>query len=126
MDVKLKLKVSHDTDLVDGVVSEVDVVVSQILHLVGVGPGGEPHEAVLVDVEFQRVHAGQKDVDPQVKLETIDEHRVSDVSLDNCVADPVRNLLERLCKDNSIALGSPRRFADPQTLIVVLLDFDLH
>ena len=85
------LKVSHD--LVDGVVSEVDVVVSQVLHLVGVGPGGEPHEAVLEDVEPQGLNTCHQDIDPDVELEAVNQKGIVDVLLDHHFAVLLRNLI---------------------------------
>ena len=88
-----KCLTSNDTDLVDGVVSQVDVVVPQVLHLVGVGPGGEPHEAILEDVEPQRLDAGHQDIDPDVKLEAVNQKRSVDVLLDNHFAILLRNII---------------------------------
>ena len=84
---------SHDTGIVDGVVSEVDVVVPQVLHLVGVGPGGEPHEAVLEDVEPQGLNTWHQDIDPDVKLEAVNQKRIVDVLLDNHFAILLRDLI---------------------------------
>ena len=70
-----------------------DVVVRQVLHLVGVGPSGEPHEAVLKDVEPQGLDAGHQDVDPDVELEAVNQKRVGDILLDNHFALLLRNLI---------------------------------
>ena len=70
-----------------------DVVVHQVHHLVGVGPSGEPHEAVLEDVEPEGLNAGHQDIYPDVKLEAVNQKRIVDVFLDNHFALLLRNLI---------------------------------
>ena len=67
--------------LVDGVVGEVheDVGERGVVRLVLVG--GEPHEALVVDVDDERVDAGDEHVDAQVVLRVVDEVRPGYVPL---------------------------------------------
>ena len=67
--------------LVDGVVGEVheDVGERGVVRLVLVG--GEPHEALVVEVDDERVDAGDQDVDAQVVLGAVDEVGPGDVPL---------------------------------------------
>ena len=54
--------------LVDTVVGEVGEHVVHLGALVGVLIGGEPDQAVIIEVDTERVQAGNQDIEPQVKL----------------------------------------------------------
>ena len=89
---------SDDNDLVDGVVGEVDVVVAQVLHLVGVALRGEPHQPIFKYIKSERLNAGHQDVDADVKLETVYEHWIVDVLLNNHLAILRWNLFCKKCR----------------------------
>ncbi len=50
--------------LVDVKVGEVDTLVGQLLRLQAEGPAGEPDQPVTVQIDGQRVQAGQQHVQP--------------------------------------------------------------
>ena len=64
---------------VDGVVAEVHAGVPQVLARVVVLDRCEPDEALLVDVDEERVVAGDEHVQPQVGLVTVDQQRVVNI-----------------------------------------------
>ena len=58
---------------VDAVVGEMGEHVLHLGALVGVLVGGEPHEAVVVEVESERVDGGDQKVEAQVELSFVDQ-----------------------------------------------------
>ena len=78
---------------VDGVICEVHAEVIQVAPCWTVVLfGSKTCEALLVDEAPQRVHARQQDIDPQIKLQTVDEVCLVKVALRNVVFtlyDPV-------------------------------------
>ena len=70
--------------LVDGEVGEVSVLGAFAIGLV-VGLGGEAHQPLVVDVDAPRVHRCHAHVQPQVKLQPVDQERVCDVPTDDAV-----------------------------------------
>ena len=50
-----------------------DELLGQLVRVVAVFLSGEAHEAVVVNVNFQRVEAGDKNVDAQVVLQAVDQ-----------------------------------------------------
>ena len=59
--------------LVDAEVSDVNIFVLDIRGIVVVRLRGESHEAVLVQVNFQRTSGGHEDVYTEIELESIDQ-----------------------------------------------------
>ena len=57
---------------VDAVVGEMGEHVLHLGALIGVLVGGEPHQAVVVEVEPQGVDGGHQQVQPEVKLCLVD------------------------------------------------------
>ncbi len=51
--------------------------------VIGIFIWGEPHEAVIIKVDAQRIHAGQQDVQSQVKLGPVDQIGPSHVPTDS-------------------------------------------
>jgi hypothetical protein len=71
---------SHfSSHLVDAVVGEVHEDVADAAAVVGVLVRGEAHQAVVVEVDAQRVHARQQHVQAQVKLGSVDQVGTSHV-----------------------------------------------
>ena len=96
----VRLLTVHEAGVVfvDGVVGEVDVVVAQVLHLVGVALRGEPHQPIFKYIKSERLNAGHQDVDADVKLETVYEHWIVDVLLNNHLAILRWNLFCKKCR----------------------------
>ena len=69
--------------LVDAVVGQVHELVADGLHRVGVLARGEAREAVVEQVDAQRVERRHVHVDAQVELEAVDEIRIGQVLLHN-------------------------------------------
>ena len=69
--------------LVDAVVGEVGEDVWEWVCVGGVGVGGEPDEAVVVEEDPQGWQRRQQDVDPQVVLGVVDQVRLGHILLDN-------------------------------------------
>jgi len=79
--VLLSILILHEffVFLVDGVVGQVHVAVV-LVELSRVTFRGKSGQALLVDVDSERLVAGDDHVDSQIKLVAIDQKRVGDVS----------------------------------------------
>ena len=65
--------------LVDAVVGEVHEDIADAAAVVGVLVGGKAHQAVIVEVDAERVQARQQHVQPQIKLGPVDQVRPSNI-----------------------------------------------
>ena len=69
--------------LVDRVISQMDVSLLKHFGIVCVLLGGKPHQAFLVEENFEWLKAGDNHIDSEVILKAIDQMRVGDVLADN-------------------------------------------
>ena len=109
--------------------------VRQVVHVGRVARVSEPAEALAVQVDGQRLIAGDQNVDSKVELLAADEQRVHDVALHNVRLGlralwlpsqfifPLGNLLQFVEKENAAALRLADGFHDPYLLTLILLEF---
>ena len=79
------------------------------------------HEAFTIDVNSKRVIARYNDINPQIKLVTIQQERVVDVPGDDASFVP-RNILEFIKNEDTFALGRAGGLHDPHVTFVDSLD----
>ena len=56
---------------IDGKVGDVNAAVGDLVFLLGVLLGGNPHQTVLVHIQLQRIQARHQHVQPHVKLKIL-------------------------------------------------------
>lgn len=95
--------------LVDGVIGEVHAGLLHVLTVRGlVFLCREPAQPLFVEIEDQRVHAGDQDVDPEVELEAVDEVGPVEVALHHAVSSRV-DVLQLPSQENSLPLREALR-----------------
>lgn len=98
--------------LVDGIVGEVHETVGLVVaSRDGLGRGCEAHQALFLNLDFQRVYAGDYRLDAQVELEVVDQQRVGDILRDDEIA-LVGNLIELVGQKDASAPALASRFDD--------------
>jgi hypothetical protein len=79
--------------LVDGVVGDVNERVGQLGQVGGVGFSGKSDQTILVNINLERINSSEKDIDPEVKLVTIDKVGTAEIPLDTGDTLPLWNIL---------------------------------
>lgn len=101
------------TLLVDGVVRQVDERVRQRLRADLIRFGSEANEALLVNIDAERIEGGDCHIKSDIEFVLIDEIRVRDVSADDQMRIP-RDRLERVGDEDASPLTRGVRFDDPE------------
>ena len=109
--------------LVDGVVSQMDELLLGGFLGIGVFLGRESDQALLHQVDFERVKARYKSIDPQIVLEAMDQVGIADVLGDHIAWLPLDFLLLADDLDATSATGGAW-LHDVHVLVVVI--FSVH
>lgn len=106
---------------VDAVICEMDEFIAHIFLAQRKFFSSKSDQPILVNVKSERVHTGQRHVDPQIELEAVDEEGIGDVLTHEYVRDfLVENHLDIICDVNSLALRGSIRLANVKFLAVAL------
>lgn len=108
------------TGLVNAIVGEMHETVAEVVDVVVVFDGGEAREAVRIDIDLERIDAGDEHVETQVELGAADQQRSRQILLhdDGAFLWYLRPAVDHA--DSGAASGG-RRLDDPLLLAAVLL-----
>ena len=77
-----------------------------------------PGESLIIEIEPEGVDTGDQDIDPQVKLEAVNQEGVLDVSLHTETGIRVRNIRELVNDLDPLAAGILGWLHNPQAVLL--------